>query len=117
MKGNPLQLRSLNRGWTDEGKLYRKMEAYVAAHEGTMFFARPIYLDGSLCSNTASLCRIEKSGGPPSPMCRMQRRDNKATDERTRCPCRPNWLEYPTTGLHGDTARQRKGKRLHLLSA
>jgi len=26
MKGKPLQLRSLNRGWTDEGKLYRKME-------------------------------------------------------------------------------------------
>ena len=43
------QLRSLNRGWSEEGKLYRKMEAYVAAHEGTMFFHRPIYLDGSLC--------------------------------------------------------------------
>ena len=43
------QLRSLNRGWSEEGKLYRKMEDYVAAHEGTMFFSRPIYLDGSLC--------------------------------------------------------------------
>ncbi|MBP6783950.1 MAG: hypothetical protein KA152_09200 [Verrucomicrobiales bacterium] len=43
------QLRSLNRGWSDEGKLYRQMEAYVAANPGTMFFSRPIHLDGSLC--------------------------------------------------------------------
>lgn len=27
----------------------RKMEAYVAAHEGAMFFHRQIYLNGSLC--------------------------------------------------------------------
>jgi len=43
------QLRSLNRGWSHEGKLYRRMEAYVAANPGTMFFSRPIHLDGSLC--------------------------------------------------------------------
>ncbi|HCN76681.1 MAG TPA: hypothetical protein DIT13_05745 [Verrucomicrobiales bacterium] len=43
------QLRALNRGWSDEGKLYRNMEAYVAAHLGTMFFSRPIYSNGSLC--------------------------------------------------------------------
>ena len=43
------QLRSLNRGWSDEGKLYRQMEDYVAANPGTMFFSRPIHLDGSLC--------------------------------------------------------------------
>ena len=43
------QLRSLNRGWSEAGKLYRKMDAFVAAHEGTMFFSRPIYIDGSLC--------------------------------------------------------------------
>jgi hypothetical protein len=43
------QLRSLNRGWSDEGKLYRQMGAYVAANPGTLFFSRPIHLDGSLC--------------------------------------------------------------------
>lgn len=43
------QLRSLNRGWSEEGRLYRQMEAYVAANPGTMFFSRPIHLDGSLC--------------------------------------------------------------------
>ena len=32
------QLRSLNRGWSKEGKLYREMETYVAANPGTMFF-------------------------------------------------------------------------------
>lgn len=43
------QLRALNRGWNDEGKLYRKMESYVATNTGTMFFSRPVYFDGSLC--------------------------------------------------------------------
>ena len=43
------QLRSLNRGWSQEGKLYRQMETYVAGNPGTMFFSRPFHLDGSLC--------------------------------------------------------------------
>ena len=32
-------LRSLNRGWSDEGKLYREMEAYLSANPGTMCFS------------------------------------------------------------------------------
>ena len=35
------QLRSLNGGWSKEGKLYREMEDYVAVHPGTMCFSRP----------------------------------------------------------------------------
>ena len=35
MKGKPLQLRSLNRGWTDEGKLYRKMETEFVTTKST----------------------------------------------------------------------------------
>jgi hypothetical protein len=44
----------LNRGWSPEGKLYREMERYCAAHEGTFFFSRPIYVD-----NTARPSEIE----------------------------------------------------------
>lgn len=41
------QRRELNRGWSLEGKLYRQMEAYVAANLGTFFYHRPIYDDAS----------------------------------------------------------------------
>ncbi len=37
------QQRELNRGWSDEGKLYRKMETHVAQNVGTFFYHRPIY--------------------------------------------------------------------------
>jgi hypothetical protein len=37
----------LNRGWSQEGKRYREMERYTAAHPGTFFFSRPIYNDGT----------------------------------------------------------------------
>lgn len=37
----------LNRGWSDEGRRYRAMEKYVAGHEGTFLFSRPIYSDTS----------------------------------------------------------------------
>jgi len=40
-----VQRRALNRGWSDEGKVFRKMEDYCAANAGTLFFSRPIYLD------------------------------------------------------------------------
>jgi len=49
--GGPLDLNLfhqdplLNRGWSAEGKRYRDMERYVAEHEGTFFFSRPIYAD------------------------------------------------------------------------
>jgi hypothetical protein len=39
------QRRELNRGWSEEGKEFRKMERYVAQHPGTFFYHRPIYND------------------------------------------------------------------------
>jgi len=39
------QSRSLNRGWSPQGKMYRKMEQYCATHPGTFCFSRPIYTD------------------------------------------------------------------------
>lgn len=40
-----IQLRALNRGWSDEGKIYRKMERYCRLNPGTFCFSRPIYDD------------------------------------------------------------------------
>lgn len=43
------QRRDINRGWSNEGKIYRSMEKYVAANPGTFVFSRPIYNDLSFC--------------------------------------------------------------------
>ena len=40
-----VQLRALNRGWSEAGKRYREMEAYCEANPGTFCFNRPIYDD------------------------------------------------------------------------
>lgn len=37
--------RELNRGWSAEGRLFRKMERHVAEHPGTFFYHRPVYDD------------------------------------------------------------------------
>jgi hypothetical protein len=42
------QRRELNRGWSEEGKRFREMEAYACARPGTLFFHRPIYDDETL---------------------------------------------------------------------
>ncbi len=39
------QLRSLNRGWSAEGKVFRKMENYCKVNPGTFCFHRAIYDD------------------------------------------------------------------------
>ena len=39
------QRRELNRGWSEEGKRFRKMEKYVADNTGTFFYHRAIYND------------------------------------------------------------------------
>ena len=39
------QRRELNRGWSAEGKLFRRMEAYTARHPGVFHFHRPVYDD------------------------------------------------------------------------
>ncbi|MEK6282527.1 MAG: hypothetical protein AABN95_19370 [Acidobacteriota bacterium] len=37
------QSKRINRGWSDPGKLYRKMERYCQKNPGTYCFSRPIY--------------------------------------------------------------------------
>lgn len=39
------QKRALNRGWSDEGKIFRKMESYCFKNQGTYCYTRPIYLE------------------------------------------------------------------------
>lgn len=41
------QERRLNRGWSEQGKIYRQMETYCHQHRGTFCFSRPVYDDGS----------------------------------------------------------------------
>lgn len=40
-----IQRRELNRGWSAEGKIYRRMERFCRAHPGTFCFSRPFYAD------------------------------------------------------------------------
>lgn len=40
-----LQLRALNRGWSAEGRAYRRMEAFCATNPGVLCFSRPLYDD------------------------------------------------------------------------
>lgn len=39
------QSRALNRGWSEEGKQFRRMESFVASNNGAFFYHRPIYSD------------------------------------------------------------------------
>lgn len=39
------QNRYINRGWSERGKIYRKMERYGQENPGTFCFSRPIYAD------------------------------------------------------------------------
>lgn len=43
------QARALNRGWSAEGKIFRRMEQYCAAHAGTFCYFRPRYEDQLSC--------------------------------------------------------------------
>jgi hypothetical protein len=38
------QSTSVNRGWSEQGKLYRKMERYCQQNPGTYCFSRPLYI-------------------------------------------------------------------------
>jgi hypothetical protein len=40
-----LMRRELNRGWSVEGRLFRRVEQYVAAHPGVFVYHRPAYDD------------------------------------------------------------------------
>ena len=43
------QARAVNRGWSEEGKLFRRMEHHCAAHPGTFCYFRPRYNDLLAC--------------------------------------------------------------------
>ena len=43
------QRTNIKRGWSEEGKRYRKMERYVAANPDTLVFSRPIFQDLTEC--------------------------------------------------------------------
>ena len=42
-----VQSRRLNRGWSEAGKRYVKMEKYCKEHAGVLCFSRPFYTDGT----------------------------------------------------------------------
>lgn len=42
-----VQLRALNRGWSEAGRRYRQMEEYCSARAGVLCWNRPIYDDPS----------------------------------------------------------------------
>ncbi|HEV2695010.1 MAG TPA: hypothetical protein VG347_19100 [Verrucomicrobiae bacterium] len=42
-----VQRRDLNRGWSEEGKLFREMESFCVSNPGTFCFCRPLYADQS----------------------------------------------------------------------
>ncbi|WP_162909918.1 hypothetical protein [Aggregatilinea lenta] len=48
------QRRDINRGWSERGKVYRRMERYCAEHLGAFCFSRPQYHD-----RTWQPCAIE----------------------------------------------------------
>jgi hypothetical protein len=41
------QDRALNRGWSQEGRLFRSIEGVAASHTGALYFVRPRYCDNS----------------------------------------------------------------------
>ena len=56
------QLRSLNRGWSLEGKLFRQMEQYCASNPGTFVFNRPFYSDSTNRPSMIELGLLKKDG-------------------------------------------------------
>jgi hypothetical protein len=46
------QRRELNRGWSEPGKIYRKMERFAAFHPGTFHFHRARYADDTWLPRT-----------------------------------------------------------------
>ena len=53
-----------NRGWSAEGKEFRRMESYVAQHPGIFFYHRPIYDDDTwvLCRSARIWCAGSRDG-------------------------------------------------------
>lgn len=59
-----VQRRDLNRGWSEEGKRFRRMEQQCFENPGTLCFARPIYIDGTSRPAWLEFGIVEPSSGP-----------------------------------------------------
>lgn len=67
------QRRSLNRGWSRQGRLFRRMERYCSRNEGTFCFARP-YVYRSLLETVGDRVRHPGGAGPLGRVVRQLRR-------------------------------------------
>jgi hypothetical protein len=56
------QCRDINRGWSERGKLYRRMEKYCSDYIGTYCFSRPIYRDLSSRPNSIEFGILRSCG-------------------------------------------------------
>ncbi len=56
------QRRDLNRAWSYEGKLFRRMESYCHEHPKTLCFNRPIYLHESLRPDVFDFGLLKEDG-------------------------------------------------------
>jgi hypothetical protein len=56
-----VQRRDLNRGWSQEGKLYRAMEKYCVLRPGTFCFSHPLYEDQSSIPSFVELGVLKSS--------------------------------------------------------
>ena len=54
--------RALNRGWSREGKEFRRLERIAAAHAGTFFYHRPLYTDASWIPTSLDFGVLASSG-------------------------------------------------------
>jgi hypothetical protein len=72
------QLRSVNRGWSKEGKVYRHMEDYCYEHAGTLCFSRPVYIDETSVPRWLEFGVMRQDGG-----LWVERFDNGTSDYRT----------------------------------
>jgi len=73
-----VQRRDLNRGWSEDGKRFRRMEQFCVDNPGTLCFARPIYQDGTSRPAWIEFGVVEPASGP-----RVELFDNRQAEQTT----------------------------------
>jgi hypothetical protein len=56
------QRREVNRGWSEEGKLYRSMERYCSLNPGSFCFSRPFYENLTGCPSALEFGLLQTDG-------------------------------------------------------
>jgi hypothetical protein len=56
------QRREVNRGWSEDGRLYRSMERYCSINLGTFCFSRPFYEDLTGCPSALEFGLLRADG-------------------------------------------------------